>query len=240
VTATTDRGFKNAAEDRTPSPLWELRLAAILSVISGMVDLIGFLSVGNIFPAHITGNLVIVSAAVLRDLRPAQVLVIPVFVLAVAATWLLARHSGKRGPALNRLLLIVQFLLLAAALAFSVMSPSDDPRSLAAVAAVILAVAAMACQHALLRLTLPKAPSTGVMTGNLTGAILALLDSLSRTGPLNPDVTGRLMRSLYPFLGFVSGCVLAACAILLVGEWAWSLPLACAALAVFVGARVYR
>jgi uncharacterized membrane protein YoaK (UPF0700 family) len=105
---------------------------------------------------------------------------------------------------------------------------------------VILAVAAMACQHALLRLTLPKAPSTGVMTGNLTGAILALLDSLSRTGPLNPDVTGRLMRSLYPFLGFVSGCVLAACAILLVGEWAWSLPLACAALAVFVGARVYR
>ena len=79
-----------------------------------MVDLTGFLSLGNLFTAHITGNLVVVGALVVRrgQINPAQILAIPVFILAVAATWLFARASGRRGPGLRRLLLLVQFLLL--------------------------------------------------------------------------------------------------------------------------------
>jgi hypothetical protein len=52
-----------------------------------------------------------------------------------------------------RLLLLVQSLLITCLLIFS----------------------------ALLRLTLPVAPSTAVMTGNLTNACLALVDANSRT-----------------------------------------------------------
>ena len=97
-------------------------LPPLLSVIAGMVDLTGFLTLGNIFTAHITGNLVLAAAALRGGpLNPAQALAIPVFMLAVAATWLIARVSNKRGMALVRLLLGVQFGLLLAVLIFSVL-----------------------------------------------------------------------------------------------------------------------
>ena len=44
----------------------EERLPPLLSVIAGMVDLTGFFMLGNIFTAHITGNLVAASAVVVR------------------------------------------------------------------------------------------------------------------------------------------------------------------------------
>src|SRR6266850_7864215 len=43
-------------------------LPTMLSVIAGMVDLIGFLSLG-IFTAHITGNIVVIGALVVRHNR---------------------------------------------------------------------------------------------------------------------------------------------------------------------------
>src|SRR5580700_3980690 len=110
-------------------------LPPLLSVIAGMVDLTGFLTLGNIFTAHITGNLVVVGALLVRHgrINPPQILAIPVFILAVAATWLLARTSGRRGPGLLRLLLLVQFLLLACVLIHSVITkPSADPHGLMA------------------------------------------------------------------------------------------------------------
>jgi uncharacterized membrane protein YoaK (UPF0700 family) len=166
---------------------FEKWLPTLLSVIAGMVDLTGFLSLGNLFTAHITGNLVVIGALVVRRgrINPAQILAIPVFILAVAATWLLARASGRRGPGLRRLLLLVQFLLLACVLIFSVITkPSSHPHGLMAGIAAMMAVSAMACQFALLRLALPAAPSTAVMTGNLTNIVLSLMDRHSRIQPM--------------------------------------------------------
>ena len=61
-----------------PSQL-EMRLPTLLSVIAGTVDLTGFLNLGNLFTAHITGNLVVVAALIVRGgrINPAQVLAIP-------------------------------------------------------------------------------------------------------------------------------------------------------------------
>jgi hypothetical protein len=65
-------------------------LAPLLRVIAGMVDLTGFLNLGNIFTAHITGNLVIAAATPVRGgpLDVAQIVAVPVFILSVAATCL--------------------------------------------------------------------------------------------------------------------------------------------------------
>ena len=213
---------------------WEIRLVTLLCVIAGMVDLIGFMTLGNIFTAHITGNLVLVSAAFLREVNPAQALAIPMFFIAVAATWLLARVSGRHGQKLARLLLSVQFLLLACVLAASVATgASARPQSLIAGVIAMMAVCAMATQHALLRLAVPKAPSTAVMTGNVTNAVLALLDAFSKGKPVMEGAAERrLARSLILLVGFVVGCVSAAVAVFFVADWAWLLPVALAAGAV--------
>jgi uncharacterized membrane protein YoaK (UPF0700 family) len=202
-----------------------------------MVDLIGFLSLG-ILTAHITGNLVVIGALVVRHGRvnPAQILAIPVFIFAVAGTWLLAKVTGRRGPGLMRPLLFVHFLLLVCVLVVSVATkPSANPHGMFAGIAAMLAVSAMACQFALLRLTLPVAPSTAVMTGNLTNATLAGMDASFTTRPLITGDLQRLKASLHLLLGFFAGCVAAAAGVTYLGDWAWSIPAVLAAVAIALG-----
>jgi uncharacterized membrane protein YoaK (UPF0700 family) len=224
-------GASHAAATPSRSEAW---LTTLLSVIAGMVDLIGFLSLG-IFTAHVTGNIVVVGALIVRHNRvnPAQILAIPVFILAVAVTWLIARASGRRGTGLMRPLLLIQFLLIACLLIFSVITkPSADPHGLMSTIAAMIAVSAMGCQFALLRLTLPVAPSTAVMTGNLTNAILGLVELSSRTQPLTQIDSSRIRGTLHLLVGFFVGCVAAAAALTYLGDWAWSFPAALAAVAV--------
>jgi uncharacterized membrane protein YoaK (UPF0700 family) len=229
-------GAHATPEDRAPAlSRVEKRLPPLLSVIAGMVDLTGFISLGNLFTAHITGNLVVIGALVVRGGRvnPAQILAIPVFMLAVGAVWLFARASGKRGLALLRLLLLVQFLLLMLVLVFSVVTkPSTAPHASMADVAAMMAVSAMACQFALLRLSLPVARSTAVMTGNLTNAVLSALNTISPDKPSKASDLARLKDSVHLVIGFFAGCVAAAVAVTYLADWAWSLPTVLAGIAV--------
>src|SRR3974390_321487 len=224
-------------DDATAVSRLEQRLAPVLSVIAGMVDLTGFFTLGNIFTAHITGNLVVAAAAAVHGgpWNLAQALAIPVFMLAVAAAWLVARASSLHGTALTRLLLVIQFLLLGAVLVFCVTTePSANPHGLMAGIAVMVAVCAMAFQYALLHLALPKAVSTAVMTGNLTNAVLSLMEMLSPQQPLMTVDRGRLKRSLYLLIGFLVGCLVAAAAISMLGDLGGRMPTAQAAVAIAV------
>jgi uncharacterized membrane protein YoaK (UPF0700 family) len=236
--SSTARGhLADPADDALELSQLEARLPPLLSVIAGMVDLTGFFTLGHVFTAHVTGNLVVAAAAAVHSdpLNVAQALAIPAFMLAVAVVWLIAQVSDRRGPSLARRLLLVQFLLLAAVLIFSVITrPSADPRGLTAGIAAMIAVSAMACQYALLRLAIPGAISTAVMTGNLTNTVLSLMDLLSRRHPLLPVDAGRLRRSLHLLFGFFLGCVVGTAAVMLLGDWAWSLPTALAAVAITV------
>jgi uncharacterized membrane protein YoaK (UPF0700 family) len=201
----------------------ERRLPPLLSVIAGMVDVIGFLSLG-LFTAHITGNIVVIAALLVRGGPPhmAQVLSVPAFVVAVAAVWRIAKALKRRGPALARPLLLIQFLLLTFVLIFSVIySPAVNPHGWMSVVIAMIVVSAMACQFTLLRLSFPVAPSTAVMTGNLTNAALLLLDRLSRSQPLTEDANERLKKTLERLVGFFAGCVAGAAAVSWLGDWAW-------------------
>jgi uncharacterized membrane protein YoaK (UPF0700 family) len=226
-----------SADAGTARSRLEAHLPPLLSVIAGMVDLTGFFTLGNIFTAHVTGNLVLAAAAAVRGgpLSLGQALAIPVFMLALAMIWLVAQASGRSGPGLARLLLLVQFLLLGAVLIFSVIAkPSTSPHGLMAGIAAMIAVSAMACQYALLRVAIPGAVSTAVMTGNLTNTVLSVMDLLSRRHPLLPVDAGRLKRSLQLLVGFVLGCVVAAAAVALLADWAWLFPAVLAAVAIRV------
>jgi uncharacterized membrane protein YoaK (UPF0700 family) len=223
----------NPASDRPESARFERWLPTLLSAVAGMVDVIGYLSLG-LFTAHITGNLVVIAALLVRGGQPnmAQVLSVPAFIVAVAAVWCIAKALGSRGPALARPLLLVQFLLLTCTLILSVVyRPAADPHGLKAVVVAMIAVSAMGCQFALLRLALPGSPSTAVMTGNLTNTVLSLLDKLSLDQPLTEGTDERLKNTLKVVVGFFVGCIVGAAAVSFLGDWAWSLPVVLAGVA---------
>ena len=227
-------GVAGVPRPRPALSISERRLPALLAVIAGMVDLTGFLTLGNIFTAHVTGNLVVLAAVVVRGgpVNLAQALAIPAFVLTVAAVWLFARTEAARHGALTQRLLLIQFLLLAGVFVFAIAThPSADPHGLTAGVAVLVAASAMACQNALLHMTIAGAPSTAVMTGNLVSATLGLLDALSPDPATRSAAGPRIERFLPLLLGFFLGCLVAAVAVSRFGDWAWSLPAALAGLA---------
>jgi uncharacterized membrane protein YoaK (UPF0700 family) len=204
----------------------------LLSATAGAVDVIGLQRLG-LFTAHITGNIVVVAAELVSG-RPAQrlqILAIPVFVLAVAGTWGIARTVSRSGAALVRLLLVIQCLLIGGVLLTSLIDRDGASRSRSAQGvAAMLAVSAMACQFGMLRIALPGVPSTAVMTGNLTQIVVSALDMAS-LGASNGGATVQLAKAGRSFLGFFMGCTAGALAVIWIDRWAWSLPAALAALA---------
>jgi uncharacterized membrane protein YoaK (UPF0700 family) len=132
-------------------------LPALLSVVAGSADVISFLGLGGLFVAHITGNLAILAAHLVTGSSGsvALLLSVPVFILALALTRLLAAGLDAAGLATLRPLLLLQFLLLAGFLALAVAGGSHpDPNATSAIGAGMLGVAAMAVQNALVQLSL--------------------------------------------------------------------------------------
>src|SRR5215813_2517490 len=153
-------------------------LVALLSGTAGAVDVIGFLGLGGLFTAHITGNLVILAAHYItgRFGEIAPLLSVPVFILVLGVV----TELFVRKPILfiRRALLVLQAVLLASLLALSIeFAPFTDPNSRMSVFGGMVAVAAMATQNAVVRLALPGHPTTAVMSTNVTelAADLAVL-----------------------------------------------------------------
>ena len=123
------------------------------------------------FAAHVTGNLVILAAHLVNGgtAPVAHILSVPVFTAALVLTRLLVGGLEALGFATLRPLLALQALLLVGVfvLAMSACAPLA-PTAPRAVTAGMLAVAAMAVQNALVQISLAGAPSTAVMTTNIT------------------------------------------------------------------------
>src|ERR1700724_2729403 len=89
-------------------------LLVVLSITAGCTDVIGFLGLNGLFTAHITGNLVILAAHIVGggEAQIAPMLSVPVFIVMVGLTRLLAGALASIGLASLRPLLLLQFLLL--------------------------------------------------------------------------------------------------------------------------------
>jgi uncharacterized membrane protein YoaK (UPF0700 family) len=227
----TKPGLSDARVVRSDLARSSQRLPPLLSVIAGAVEVIAYITLGPLFTAHVTGNLVVIAALLAGGGSPnaAQALAVPVFIGALIAVWLIAEATGRRGPGLIRPLLVVQFLLLTIVLILNVIfDVAANPNGPIASIAAMVAVGAMADQFALLRLAIPGAPSTAVMTGNLTNAVLSLFDLFSRGRPLMVPDNDRLKRAAFLVIGFLGGCIVGALAVSWLGAWSWSIPVALA------------
>jgi uncharacterized membrane protein YoaK (UPF0700 family) len=215
-------------------------LPSVLSAIAGAVDITGFLALGGLFTAQITGNLVIVAAHFLTGgfTRYGPLLAVPVFIAVLAVVTLACGAMEKAGYKSLRVLLVLQLALLAGYLGIGVgLGPFTNADWPMAVLAGMLGVAAMATQNVLVRLALKDAPSTAVMTTNITQLTLDLVTLAQRRGGPEELAKARHRASVtFPcVVWFVLGCAAGAGLQVKFGLWALALPVVLAALAVPLG-----
>jgi uncharacterized membrane protein YoaK (UPF0700 family) len=146
-------------------------LPFVLSVIAGSLDVTGFLGLGGLFTAHITGNLVVLAAKLVAG-EPAPlsyVIAVPVFMAMLMLTRLFVAGLDRFAVPSLVPLLSTQFLFLLLALGICLgAGPRADPHTPELTLAGMLAVSGMAVQNALVRVSLSGAPSTAVMTTNIS------------------------------------------------------------------------
>ncbi len=214
-------------------------LPAVLSIIAGSVDAISFLGLGGLFTAHVTGNLVVLVAHLATGSRApvANILSVPVFVVALGLTRLLSGVLERIGFASLRPLLLLQLLLLVGFLALCASAGARvDPHATRAILAGMFGVSAMAVQNALVQISLKDVPSTAVMTTNITHFMMDIGEVLF--GRKLSDVAkarARAMLTWPAIIGFAIGCGLGATCEAAIGLTSLALPVALAVLAVAMG-----
>ena len=213
-------------------------LLALLSVVAGLADVTGYLTLGHVFTAHITGNVVLLAAQVVAGgvASLPQLLSIPVFAGALAVAYLLAwRVPGS----CRSILLVGQALLLCLVFGLTVRAGGSAPCVM--ILATILAVSAMSFQNALVRLSLRASLSTSVMTSNVVTAVIALT-ALLCPGPWTREEARQKLKTTLPVvIGFLAGCLLGAVGVSHLGPAAWSIPALLSLVAIGVGrSRIRR
>jgi len=216
-----------------------LALLAVLSVVAGSTDIIGFLGLNGLFTARVTGNLAVLAAHIVAggEGQFAQLLSVPVFMAMVGLTSLLAGGLESIGVASLRPLLLLQFLLLAGFLSVCVAAdPRVDPNATKLLLAGMLGVSAMAVQNALVQISLKGAPSTAIMTTNVT-RFAADIGQLLLGGNLAEvaKARNRAARTLPVIIGFAVGCGIGAACEAAVGLRSLVLPAGLALLAFALG-----
>jgi uncharacterized membrane protein YoaK (UPF0700 family) len=157
--------------------------------------------------------------------------------VALGVTRALVAGLESIGLAALRPLLLLQFLLLAGFLAVCIAAgPRIDPDATNAILAGMLGVSAMAVQNALVQIALKGAPSTAVMTTNITRFMMDVGEVLLGGDPLDvTEARNRAVRTLPAIIGFAVGCALGAACEAAVGLWSLALPTGLALLALALG-----
>lgn len=183
---------------------------------AGAVDTIGFLALGGLFAAHITGNIVILGAHFVtgKFSQTGPLLAVPVFMIVLGVMALIAGRMEKARIALLMPLLFLQWLLLTVSLILTItLGPFTDMNGFSAVSTGMLVVSAMAAQSATVKLAMNKAPSTVAMTNNVTQLALDLA-RLAHQRQASVDeirvAKDQARESSTAIFGFIIGCGLGA------------------------------
>jgi uncharacterized membrane protein YoaK (UPF0700 family) len=214
-------------------------LPFVLSVTAGSTDIIGFLGLNGLFTAHITGNIVVLAAHMVAGdpTIVSYILSVPVFMLVLFLTRLLAGGLERSGRDTLEPLLLLQLLSLAVFLVLCITDgPWINPNAATAVLAGMFGVAAMAVQNALVQISLRNTPTTAVMTTNVTHFMLDLGGVLAGGDPAEvAKARRRVVHTLPVLVGFAIGCGLGAAYEAAAGPWSLTLPTGLALLALAMG-----
>ena len=184
-----------------PLPL----LLVLLTVVTGLVDVVSYLGFGHVFVANMTGNVVFLGFAVVdaEDFSiAASLTAIAAFLLgALAGGRLGSRHGAHRGR-LCAATLLIETLLVALALAWVLAAAVSTPVGRYLVIAALSL--AMGVQNATARRLAVPDLTTTVLTLTLTG--FAADSSLAGGG--NPRPGRRVIATTAMFVGAAVGALL--------------------------------
>ena len=217
------------------------RTATTLAFTAGFVDTLGFILLGGVFTAHVTGNFVLIGATLATSPEGviAKLSTLPAFFAAVVLVTAFATSAAKTsGSRTLALILGLEALFLAAFLALGIIGhPFTNLDGPMTVLTAMTGAAAMGLQNAAARLHLSQLPPSTMMTGNVTQIGIDIVDvALGRTPPDgHAQVLTRLARMSWTVLSFALGALLGATAAIKIGFWGLVLAIAItAALTVFI------
>jgi uncharacterized membrane protein YoaK (UPF0700 family) len=183
-----------------------------LGFFAGYVDTLGFLALFGLFTAHVTGNFILIGAALADPSRSSillKFLAFPAFIAGVALARILVVVLEKRqAPALGPALLL-ELVLLLGFMGFGLAAtPVGSEAGPLALTAGLLGAAAMGAHSASSRLLLAHLAPTSMMTGNVTQIVIDTVDLLR--GADDPALKARFAKFFWPLASFALGCVAAA------------------------------
>jgi len=197
-----------------------------LGFFAGYVDTLGFLALFGLFTAHVTGNFILIGAALADPSRSSillKFLALPAFIAGVAAARILVVLVERRQAlALRPALLLELALLLGFMFVGIAATPVGTEAGPLAMTSGLLGAAAMGAHSAISRLLLGHLAPTSMMTGNVTQIVIDAVDLLR--GADDPGLTTRFAKFLWPLLSFAVGCIAAAFGYLWFGFAALALP----------------
>ena len=199
----------------------DVLMGTSLAFTAGYVDAAAFIALTGLFTAHVTGNFVLIGAELISRSSGvlAKLLALPVFVLAVALTRLIALGLERNGSApLRPLLAIEAAVLIAFAVAGAALSPLGSPDDARSIGVGMLGVAAMGIQNGIGRLAIGHLAATTVMTVNVTQAVIDLTDRICGVGG-DVQTGARLRRTVPAVLAFAMGALIGAFAVAATGFW---------------------
>lgn len=205
-----------------------LLLTTSMSFFAGIVDVVGFIALFGLFTSHFTGNFVVIGQELIHHSWKLviQVIAIPVFILVVAATRLVAIACERNGYSTFFVCLMLQIVMLAGCMLMGVaFSPITDPTAPGPIITAQLGVAAMAVQNAINRLIIPAFPATTVMTTNLTQFSIDLVDRFRRHSVLREAARARFNRTGPVIAAFSLGVIFGAYTLVAVSFWCLLVPL---------------
>jgi len=164
-----------------------LAMAAALSAVAGMADSAGFILLDGLFIAHVTGNFVLIGAAIARGTTGivSKILTLPAFFLGVIAARLGDQNLKLRSEAdrLRVLLAAEAVMLLVVFTAGYLLAPESGLDAIMVSTLGCIGAFAMGIQNAVGRLHLAQLPASTVMTVNASQFAIDAVDvGLGRVG----------------------------------------------------------
>jgi uncharacterized membrane protein YoaK (UPF0700 family) len=181
-------------------------LLLVLTMVTGLVDAVSYLSLGHVFVANMTGNVVFLGFAVAdaQDFSiPASLLAIFAFLAGALAGGRLGSSAGHHRGRYLAIATYIQIALLGAALIVS-MGALVPKGEVVQYALIVLLALAMGLQNATARRLAVPDLTTTVLTLTLTG----IAADSSVAGGTNPNPGRRLIATVTMFLGAAIGAVL--------------------------------